>query len=341
MEKVKISNRTIIFTLGALLLLIGLYIARTIFLVSLIGIGLGVLISPVLSKFRDRFHVPRSLSAFLVFLFILMIVGGIGLISYFLVAEQVSHLIERGPELVQKLEIWFSDLFSRFPQIKEQVDKFNFGGSLKSSFFNLFQGFTMGMSALSGLFFIVVIGLFTAVNSREYFKNTVEAFPPARRRRAGELMSQSAKVLRDWFVAQLMDMLVVAVMTAVGLWIVGVDYWALIGALAAVLCIIPYVGIITVVVLGTLITLASDPSQVPWVLLVFLLTQQIEGNLILPMIMKGKAHLPEVLLLIFMFFMGTFFGFLGLFVATPLLAILRNLYIEVYLPRINAQAGPV
>ncbi len=337
MEKVKISQRTILFTLAALLLLIGLYIARTIFLTSLIGIGLGVLIAPVLSKFRERFNLPRSFSAFLVFFFILLIVTGVGAVCYFLVAEQVSNLIDRGPELIQQLESWFTDLFSRFPQIEKQFGKINFAGSLQSSFENIFLGFQKGITALSGLFFIVVIGLFTAVNAREYFKDAVEAFPPRRRERAGELLLSSAKVLRGWFIAQLMDMMVVAVMTAVGLWIVGVEYWALIGVLAAVLCIIPYVGIISVVILGTLITLASNPSQVPWVLLVFLVTQQVEGNLILPVIMKGKAHLPEVVLLIFMFFMGTYFGFLGLFIAPPLLAVLRNLYIEVYLPRINAQ----
>lgn len=338
MEKIKISNRTILFTIGALLLLIGLYIARTIFLTSLIGIGLGVLIAPVLSKFRDNLKLPRSLSAFLVFLFILLIVGGVGFVSYILVAEQVSTLIERGPHLINQLESWFSDLFNRFPGIKEQVENFNFAGSLKSSFTNLFLGFQKGLTALGGLFFIVIIGLFTAVNAREYFDNTVEAFPPNRRQRAGELLASSAKVLRGWFIAQLMDMLVVAFMTAIGLWIVGVEYWALIGVLAAVLCIIPYVGIIAVVVLGTLITLASNPAQVPWVLLVFLVTQQVEGNLILPVIMKGKAHLPEVVLLIFMFFMGTYFGFLGLFIAPPLLAVLRNLYIEIYLRRINSES---
>lgn len=337
MEKVKISQRTIIFTIAAILLLIGLYIARTIFLTSLIGIGLGVLVAPVLSKSRKYLKLPRSLSAFLVFVFITLIVGGVGAVCYFLIAEQVSTLIERGPELMKQLEAWFSDLFSRFPEVEQQLSKFNFADSLKSSFRNLFVGFQKGITALSGLFFIVIIGLFTAVNAREYFENTVEAFPPSRRRRAGELLASSAKVLREWFLAQLMDMMVVAVMTAVGLWIVGVEYWALIGVLAAVLCIIPYVGIIAVVILGTLITLASNPAQVPWVLLVFLITQQVEGNLILPVIMKGKAHLPEVVLLIFMFFMGTYFGFLGLFIAPPLLAVLRNLYIEIYLKRINGE----
>jgi predicted PurR-regulated permease PerM len=338
MEKVSISKRTILFSLMTIVILVALYLARTIFLTSLIGIGFGILIAPVLSKFRNRLNFPRSLSAILVFIFIILFLGGIGAIFYFLVADQVSSLLDNGPQLLKQLETWFSDLFDRFPQIKQQVKQADITGTLGSSFKNLFQGFQKGIMALSGLLFVIVIGLFTAVNSREYFQHTVEAFKPKYRVRAGELLLSSAEALRSWFVAQLMDMIVVGFMTAIGLWIVGVEYWALIGVLASVLCIIPYVGIILVVVLGTLITLAANPSQVPWVLLVFVITQQVEGNLILPMIMKGKAHLPEVVLLIFMFFMGTFFGFLGLFIAPPLLAVLRNLYIEVYLRNINAQS---
>jgi hypothetical protein len=52
----------------------------------------------------------------------------------------------------------------------------------------------------------------------------------------------------------------------------------------------------------SLITLASDTSQVPWILLVFTITQQIEGNLNLPWVMKGQASIPTVLLLIVMLF---------------------------------------
>jgi predicted PurR-regulated permease PerM len=130
-------------------------------------------------------------------------------------------------------------------------------------------------------------------------------------------------------------MLLIGLITAIGLWLAGVEYWAVFGLLTAVLGIIPYFGIILVVIAATLITLASDPSKVPWVLGVFMFTQQLEGNVILPLIMKGKVELPVVPLLIFMLIMGTFFGILGVFIAPPLLAIFRTLYIELYLPWIN------
>lgn len=338
MEKVKILPRTIFLTIGTILFLIVFYYGRSFFLTFFIGLGLGVLIAPILNNLRYRFHFPRSLSAILVFFCILLIVGGLGAAIYYLVSDQVSTLIQQGPQHTKQLENWFSDLFNRYPEIKQQVQKFNISETIKSSFKNVFQGLKTGITILSGLIFVVVIGLFTAVNSREYFCHTVEAFPPSRRKKASEILCSSASVLRQWFTAQLLDMLVIGVMTAVGLWLVGLQYWAIIGVLTAVVGLVPYIGTLTVVVVGTLITLATNPSQVPWVLLVFLITQQVEGNLILPLIMKGKADLPEVLLLFFMIFMGTFFGLLGLIIAAPLLAVLRNLYLKLYLPKINSMA---
>ena len=124
-------------------------------------------------------------------------------------------------------------------------------------------------------------------------------------------------------------------LTAIALWIAGVEYWAIFGLLTALLGIIPYVGMILVVIAAVLITFASDPSKVPWVLGVFLLTQQLEGNVILPLVIKGKVELPVVPLLIFMLLLGTFFGIVGVFLAPPLCAILRILYIDIYLPFIN------
>jgi len=85
-----------------------------------------------------------------------------------------------------------------------------------------------------------------------------------------------------------------------------------------------------VVVIVSFITLASDPSQVPWVLLVFIITQQIEGNVVLPWVMKGQAEIPEALLIIVMLFFGFWFGLLGVFIAPPLVAVMICLYRNLY-----------
>jgi predicted PurR-regulated permease PerM len=134
-------------------------------------------------------------------------------------------------------------------------------------------------------------------------------------------------------------MAIIGAITTVGLLLVGVNYWALFGLLTAIFGIIPYVGVMLVVVLVSLVTLASDPGQLPWVLLVFFITQQIEGNVVLPMVMKGQAEIPEALLIVVMLFFGSWFGLLGVFVAPPLVAVMICLYRNLYLPAIERKAA--
>lgn len=336
MEKVKITPSSTVF---AILFIIGLviaYQARFVLLISVIGIGFGVLIKPVLNFFRIKVHMPKFLSAMIVFLAILLLFLLVGGSIYFLVSDQAKLLTERWPQITGGIEAWAYDMSDRYPWIRQHLSEFDAGTYVKNSVMNIFKGFQAGIMALGALAFVIVIGLYTAIGGNEYYKSIVEAFPPPKRDKAACVISECAKVLRGWFNAQLIDMSIIGIITGIGLWITGVEYWAVFGLLTAVLGIIPYVGIFLVVMAASLITLASDPSKIPIVLLVFLVTQQLEGNLILPLVMKGRAELPVVPLLIFMMFLGTFFGILGVFIAPPLFAVLRTLYIELYLPKVNS-----
>lgn len=338
MERVKITNGTIVAFLTFTLLLAAAYFTRYILLVSIIGIGLGILISPVLNKLTGKLHLPRYLSAFLVLLLIAFIISGVLVSIYFLVADQFNTLTERSPQILKSLSTWFSEIFDRYPWLKNQFQDIKIGQTAQRSVINVFKGFHLGVIALGGASFAIILGLYTAVNSQEYFASTIEAFPPRHRNKAREVMKECGRILRAWFRAQLIDMFIIGSLTAFGLWITKVDYWAVFGLLTAVMGIIPYVGIILVVTAASLITMASDPAQIPWVLLVFGITQQLEGNVIIPLVMKDQIELPVVPLLVFMLLLGSFFGILGVFIAPPTFAMLRALYIMIYLPFINQEA---
>lgn len=339
MERVEISKSTIVFTILFVAMLIIAYYSRYILLISMIGIGIGVLINPVLGYLRKKIRLPRALSALIVLIMVILVSMVVLGSLYYLVADQVSSLKERWPEIQSTAEGYVSNLFNRFPWIQEQIQGFNVASSVNSSAMSLLKGFRTGIVAISGGVFALIIGLYTAVNGGEYFEKTVEAFLPSKREKAKNVMIDSARVIRGWFKAQLIDMVIIGFMTGLGLWIVGVEYWAVFGLLTAILGIIPYVGIILVVIATCLITLSSDPSKLPWILLVFGVTQQVEGDVILPLVMKGRAQLPVVPLLIFMMFLGSFFGILGVFIAPPLMAVLRTLYIELYLPYLEKRSA--
>jgi predicted PurR-regulated permease PerM len=149
-------------------------------------------------------------------------------------------------------------------------------------------------------------------------------------------MGRLALTLRKWFRAQLTDMAIIGGLTMFGLWLVGAKYWAVFGLLTAILGLIPYLGILIMVVVAGLVTFASDPLMVPWVLGVFVITQQIEGNIVLPLVMKDQIDIPEMPLLIFMLLMATWFGLIGVFLSTPVFALFKVLHAELIRPKLES-----
>ena len=335
MEKVKISNSTIVFTIIFLIFLAILFVSRYLVLTMLIGIGLCTIIAPLLELLRSKLRFPKALSAIVLLITIMLLSTGILASIYFLVADQFATLKERSPQIYASISSWAFEIFNRYPWLKEEIGNFEFAQTAQDSMVNVLEALQMSFVAFSGTAFALIIGLYTAINSSEYFQSLTEAFPPKYRTNATNVLKECAEVLRRWFNAQILDIVIVGTLTGMALWAFNIEYWAIFGLLTAIMGLIPYIGILFVVQVAILITLASNPAQVPWVIFVFVVVQQLEGNFILPLVMKGKVELPIVHLLIFILFLGTFFGILGVFVAPPLFAVLKTIYKMVYLPYIN------
>jgi predicted PurR-regulated permease PerM len=275
-----------------------------------------------------------------VLLVTVLVIGGVGYGVFYIADAQITSLSERMPQLVDRLQAIANGITSRYPWIGDRVESFNVADTARTVGGKLFQGAWSSFGLLGGLVFAFVIGLYTAVESETYYRAMLKAFPARHRETTASFLQESARTLRNWFHAQLTDMAIIGVLTALGLWIVGADYWLLFGLLTGLLGIIPYVGIAIVVTFSGLVTLASDPSRLPWVLGVFVATQQLEGHLILPLVMSGRASLPAVPLLVFMLMLGSWGGLLGVLMAPPLFALLLLAYKRFYLPRMERNPLP-
>lgn len=314
-----------------------IYLSLTVFITCLVGIGIGIIMGPALSYFFQKFNMPRALSALICLLGILVVFSAVTFSISFLVSDQVESLSNKAPEIRESLNREINQFIQKNTWISEQVKDLNLAGTAQKTFNRVFSGLRTGVELFGAGMFALVLSLYVAVSLKDYFQGIINAFPKRHQERAEHVLKECARTLRTWFKAQLGVMCVLGIITAIGLWIVGVEYWAVYGLLAAVFSLIPYVGMILVVSIAVLITLASNAALVPWVILVFIITQQIEGNVVLPLLMKEQVALPEAPLLIFMLFSGSWIGVMGVFLAPPVLAILIVLYRELYLPGINSQ----
>lgn len=178
------------------------------------------------------------------------------------------------------------------------------------------------VSIVTSLFLTIVAGVFLAVSPRTYRDGLIILFPPARRAALREAADTTGRALKAWLTGQLVDMVVVGVMTGVGVALIGLPSPLTLGLIAALLAFVPIVGAIAGAIPGLLLAAQGGWELMAWTLLVYVVVQQVEGNVIYPFIQKRAVALPPVLTIFGILAFGTLFGLAGVLVATPLVVVL-------------------
>jgi predicted PurR-regulated permease PerM len=182
---------------------------------------------------------------------------------------------------------------------------------------------------------IAVTAVFLAASPRIYLNGGLRLLPRSWRSRGRQVACQIGTTLQLWFLGQLADMIVVAILVGIGLTFLGVPLAPTLALLAGLFNFIPYVGALAGAVPAVLVALAQGPTLAMWVALLFLCIQILEGNLIAPLIQRKTISMAPALTIVAQTVLGALFGIFGLVVATPLTAAavtaVRMVYIESFL----------
>lgn len=304
------------------------YKSSVIFLSALIGLGIATLVSPLLDKMKKRWSIPRFAGAFFILVLGCLMFVGVFVLAGSVLTEQFDSFRSKIPELItfwQNKWSLFSTEHPRISKIISQQSPEGLTDDLMGYASSVFHGLA---DAATGISLAFVIALFTSANSKLYSFGWHKYCPPHYRKPIGKAGQLSAHVLRKWFMAQLLDMLIVGVLTTFGLWFVGIKFWALFGLLAGLLSILPFIGLFIVIVLSLVVVAVLQPEKLILLGVVFLITQQLEGNFILPKLMKDYVSIPPAPLVFLMLLVGVWLGTLGILVTTPLFAIALAIYKE-------------
>ncbi len=336
----RISLRVFLACLAVLLALAAVFSFRYIVLGALVGVMIGVLPEPLTRWLRDRFGVPRAVGAVGVGLLAAIAFGALAYGVYVTLVPEIERLLQQGPAIAERLNAYKQEVFERLSSLGVNLEQLDFAAMAQGGARLLMTGLSIGIDGLAAAVVVVMIALFVMSNYEGYVRGVRSVFPPRARPRVTELGTGSARVLRRWFVGQLGVVTVSGVLTAVAMLLIGVDYWLLIAALTMVLDFVPFIGAVITGAVALLLTFGTEPDKALWVLLAFIGIQQIESNLVLPMVLKGTIRLPEAHLLVFVVVMGSAFGILGIFIAPPCFAVLHYLYTEAYVPWLERRARP-
>lgn len=289
-----------------------------------------LLLRPLSSQF-EKLRIPRGGSSILSIIVVIAVLFGI---SYFFssqvnsIVENLTSIGQRFNEIIDRIYKWMEKTFGIEPQQQTQYLK----DSLNTFLSNSASAFTKTLSATAGFFtgfFMFLLALFFILYYRRFFVSFLyKIFSPQDHEKLGSTIAKIEEVVRAYVLGLLTVIVIVAILNSVGLMILGIQYAIFFGVLAAILTIIPYIGIFIGSLLPILFALVTKDSL--WypigVALLFWFVQLIEGNFITPNIVGGKVSLNPFAAILALFIGGMIWGAIGMILSIPVLAIIKVIF---------------
>jgi len=332
-ESERFAHRALVAVMIALLLILIallLWTSSQVLLLLFAGILFAILLDAVSGWIAGvtGFSHGWSLAVALLILLVLATLG----IWYLApsVGQQLFELARTLPASIQQLRqvlgeyAWGRWILEQMPAANEMMPD---GGAILSRISGVFSS-TFG--AIVDFALIIFVGVYGAAQPRLYIDGVIRLVPLAHRRRACEVVNAVGHTLRWWLIGRVASMIVVGVLTALGLWLLGVPLALAFGLLAALLDFIPNIGPIIAAVPAILLALTHGPDQALYVTLLYVGIQNAEGFFLTPMIQQRTVSLPPVLTLIGQVILGVLAGGLGLALASPLVAVVLVLVKMLY-----------
>jgi predicted PurR-regulated permease PerM len=264
----------------------------------------------------------------------------LAVVSIVIVAACAGLVYWLGPRLIVQSQDLINRLTGQFETLRQHFSHSPMGqrvtsdlSSIGSFMFGTAEtavgiGFTMAVD----LVVMAVTTLYLSVHPRLYIRGILYLIPPPRRDRALDVMYEIAHVLRLWVLGQMIDMITVGAMAAIGLMLLGVPAPYALAVLAGLLTFIPYVGAIAAGVPAVLMALTTGWTTALWTVLLYAACHLVEGYIVAPLVQRRLIDLPPALSILSMTIMGALFGLLGVILGTPLavaaLVIVRELYVK-------------
>lgn len=269
---------------------------------------------------------------------VLLLLSGIG-VAFFIFGAQV---IGQASALTEAIPAAWEAIRSRLAQWGLADEVQSWLGDLNTSVLTHVTGAasTFG-GGLANALLIIVGGVYFAAQPRLYKIGIIKLVPAKGRELTDQALDDSVKGLRLWMLGQLVSMVIVGLLTGLGLWLLGVPLALTLGLLAGILDFVPIVGPIIAAFPAVLLALVISPEMALWTALLYLVVQQIEGNIVAPIVQLKAVDLPPALLLFALVAFGLLFGIPGVLFAAPLTAVLYILVKRLYVRETLNTATPM
>ncbi len=315
--------------IGLIALVISLYAlwqVRAIVLLFFMAVIFAVGLNRVVRQFQ-KFRLKRGAA---ITLTISIAIMGLGLLLSLVttrIIEQVDQLIDLIPSAIAQvanLNYWIQERIPG-PVIRNLPSLSDLSLQLQRvanwAIIHFYQVFSNSLALLLNGLLLTVLTLMLLANPKQYRNLLIQGFPAFYRRRADSILSKCELGLVNYLGGIALSMAFIGIASTVGLLVLQVPLPFVNGLIAGISAFVPYLGAIASVVPPALLALLDSPWKAIEVLLLYFLIQQVEGNLITPIIMKQQVSLLPATTLALLTAFGALFGVLGLFLGLPILVV--------------------
>jgi len=307
------------------------FIGKGVIIPVLMSFMFAVLLLPIVHFLSDKVKIPHVLSVSLtVLFFVLVIIAILAFISY-----QVSDIASDFARIKKNINLFIGDI-QNFIRTYFHVSVWE----QKKYIANVTQDSvkkgteTIGTTLISVSDTIVDMTLipiytFLILLYRTHFiLFFAKLVKKQHHQKLQEILSQIKVAINSYIVGLIIEMVVVSVLTSIGLYFIGVEYFILLGIITGILNLIPYIGILIAGAVTILSSLTGTPelSVMVGVIVVNVIVQIIDNNILVPMIINTKVEINALVSIVGIIIGGGIAGIAGMFLAIPLLAILKIIF---------------
>ncbi|MEM7714503.1 MAG: AI-2E family transporter [Cyanobacteria bacterium P01_A01_bin.68] len=316
---------------GLLVLAISIYILwqiRQVLLLVFAAVVLATALNQVV-QILQKIRIKRGFAVGISVIILLTIIFGFFALIAPRIIEQLREFTFILPRSLDQIRLWNDWLLKVIPeQVLEEIQGLRYltqglqtwlDRLLGNFFLILSQSFNIVLTFL--LFFILTIMLL--VDPKPYRSGFLLLFPAFYRRRMDEILLLCEKYLVGWIKGTLLTMFLIGSLSYIALLILGVRLPLINAILAGLLEFIPMIGPTLSVIPPLLLALLDAPWKAIGVIALYFGIQQVESLIVIPLVMKSQVSLLPAVTLLAVVIFANFFGFLGLFLAIPLVIVVQ------------------
>ncbi len=315
-----------------MLVLIGglIFIGSDVIVPFAFAMLLSVLLLPV-NNFLEKKGVPRVLAILLSLVISLILIAGV---IYFL-TTQISAFMEDIPTIKKQLNLHIKNvqqyIYQQFNlSRKEQTEMIQDAREqMKDSGTGIVgQTFASVTHTLAVVVLLPVYSFLILYYRNMIRKFLIEVFDNKHEDKVADVLKESKNIVLSYMTGLMIETAIVATINSAGFLILGIKYAIFLGIIAAILNLIPYIGMLIASLICMMITLTSSTeiSDVLWVGAILVVVQFIDNNILMPKIVSSKVKINALISILGVLIGGSLAGIPGMFLSIPSIAILKTIF---------------